>query len=100
MIPSLIFKEEARDDILHAAKWYRERQLGLDVRFLGAVEEATGRIVKQPTSGRMVYKSFRQTSLKKFSYVIVYEIFPGFLIIYSVFHTRQNPKKKLKRLKQ
>ena len=100
MSPSLIFKDEAREDIIKAAKWYREKQAGLDGRFLSSLEEASQRIVTQPAAGRIIYKSFRQTSLKKFPYVILYETFPGSIIVYAIFHTSRNPKKKLKRLKK
>jgi plasmid stabilization system protein ParE len=100
MIPLLIFKEEAKDDVLSAAEWDKEKQAGLDERFMAAIEETTERILKHPSAGRLIYKSFRQTSLKKFPYVIVYENLSESIIIYSVFHTSQNPGKKIKRLKK
>lgn len=99
MILSLILKEEARQDILGAVEWYDQRQSGIGGKFITAIEETLNRILKHPESGRKIYKSFRQTSLKKFPYVIVYEIDHASLIIYAVFHTSQNPKKKLRRLK-
>jgi plasmid stabilization system protein ParE len=100
MILSLALKEEARQDILDAAKWYGEKQSGIDEKFIAAVEEVLNRILKHPETGRKIYKTFRQTLLKKFPYVIVYEIDFTSNIIYAVFHTSQNPRKKLRRLKK
>jgi len=100
MIPLLIFKDEARDDVLKAAEWYGEKQTGLNEKFLTAIEEAIERILKHPTDGRIVYKSYREIPVKKFPYLIVYEIFLHSIVIYMIFHTRQNPKKKFKRLKK
>jgi len=39
---------------------------------------------------------FRELPLKKFPFVIIYEIFQNEVIIYSVFHTSRNPKKSRK----
>ena len=94
------FKEEARQEIIDAAAWYRNKRKDLDKKFLLAIEKAISRIINNPTSGRKIYKTFRQISLNKFPYVIVYEIFLNTVVIYQVFNTWQNPKKKIKRLKK
>lgn len=93
-------KEEARQDIIDAAGWYREKQPGLDKKFIAAIEEAMQRISLTPTAGRKLYRSFRETSLKKFPFVIVYEIIFDSIVIYQVFHISQNPRKKSSRLKK
>ena len=94
------FKEEARQDIIEAAAWYRDKRTDLDKRFLSAIDETISRIVNNPASGRKIYKIYREASVKKFPYVIVYEIIFDSIVIYQVFNTWQNPGKKLKRLKK
>ena len=94
------FKEEARKDIIETAAWYRDKRTDLDKIFLLAIEKAISRIKNNPAAGRKIYKAFREISLKKFPYVIIYEIIFNTIVIYQVFNTWQNPKKKIKRLKK
>lgn len=93
-------KEEARQDIADAMQWYASKVENLDKRFLKAVEETIFRIQQNPFSFKKVYKKFRQTSVRKFPYVILYEPENKNVVIYSVFNTWQHPKKKLWRIKR
>lgn len=92
-------KEEARQDIADAMYWYASKVENLDKRFLKAVEETLLKIQQNPFAFKKVYKKFRQTAVKKFPYVILYEPEQKNVVIYSVFNTWQHPKKKLRRLK-
>jgi hypothetical protein len=92
-------KEEAKQEIAEAIRWYASKVENLDKRFLKAVEEALFRIQRNPFVFKKVYKKFRQTAVKKFPYVILYEPESNNVVIYSVFNTWQHPKKKLRRLK-
>ena len=96
----LEIKEEARNDILNAAAWYREKQEGLDKKFITAVQRTLIKIVNNPESGNKIYKTYRQTIVKKFPYVVIYSIIFDSIVILQVFNTWQNPKKKLKGLKK
>ncbi len=96
----LEIKTEARKDIIDGARWYRNKQQGLDIKFLSAIEETISRILRNPHAGTNFYKPYRETRVKKFPYVIVYEIFSAAIVVYEVFHTSQNPKKKIKRIKK
>ncbi len=100
MIYSFEFKDESKNDIIEASAWYRKQQPGLEIRFLSAVEEAVQRIVNNPYAGQKIYKAYRQTAIKKFPYVLVYEIIDNSIINYILFHTSQHPKKKFRRLKK
>ncbi|MEO7561962.1 MAG: type II toxin-antitoxin system RelE/ParE family toxin [Ferruginibacter sp.] len=95
----LEIKEEAKKDILAATKWYAEKQDGLNKRFIEQLENVLQVIVSNPKTYKKVYKQFRQAALKKFPYVVLYEIELETIIIYSVFQARQNPRKKIRRLK-
>lgn len=92
-------KDEARQDIADAMSWYASKVENLDKRFLKAVEETLYRIQRNPFAFKSVYKKFRQSAVKRFPYVILYEPEQKNVVIYSVFNTWQHPKKKLSRLK-
>ena len=66
-------KEEAKQDIATAMKWYADKFENLNNRFLKAVEETLYRIQQNPFAFKKVYKKFQQTEVKKFPYVILYE---------------------------
>ena len=93
-------KEEARQDIADAMKWYAGKIEKLDIKFLKAVEETIARIQQNPFAFKRVYKKMRQTAVRKFPYVVVYEPEPETIIIYSVFNTWQHPKKRFIRIKK
>jgi plasmid stabilization system protein ParE len=92
-------KDEAKQDIADAMSWYASKVEDLDKRFLEAVEETLLRIRRNPFAFKKVYKKFRQSTVKRFPYVILYEPEQKNVVIYSVFNTWQHPKKKLSRLK-
>ena len=89
-------KEEARQDILAASSWYREQQSGLDKKFISVVEDTLKRIVKYPEAGAKIYKSFRQAIVKKFPYIIMYQVLSDSIVIFQVFNTWQYLAKKRK----
>jgi plasmid stabilization system protein ParE len=93
-------KYEAKKDIVKGAVWYRNKSAGLDEKFITRVEEAIERIMQNPDSGTKFYKNFRQSRVQKFPYIIIYETEISKIIIYQVFNTWQNPRKKLAQLKK
>jgi hypothetical protein len=74
MLFNIEVKDEAKQDIADAMSWYASKVENLD-------------------------KKFRQSAVKRFPYVIVYEPEQKNVVIYSVFNTWQHPKKKLSRIK-
>jgi ParE toxin of type II toxin-antitoxin system, parDE len=93
-------KEEAKQDIDDGMKWYASKVENLDKKFLLAVEQALFRVKQNPFAFKKVYKKFRQTVVKRFPYVILYEPEQNIVVVYSVFNTWQHPKKKLQRIKK
>ncbi len=92
-------KEEARKDIIETSDWYASKVPGLNFRFIEQLEIIVKTILANPKTYKRVYKNFRQAALKKFPYVVVYGHETETIIIYSVFHAKQHPKKKIRRLK-
>jgi plasmid stabilization system protein ParE len=94
----LQIKEEAKQDIITAASWYGEQQKGLDKKYIAAIGKTLDRIVMHPEAGKKIYKKFRQTNVRQFPYIVIYQVLSDSVIIFQVFNTWQNPKKK-RRLK-
>ena len=92
-------KEEAREDIIEPADWYAGKEPGLNFYFIEQLEAIIEIILGNPKTYKRIYKNFRQAALKKFPYVVVYEYEIETIVIYSVFHAKQHPKKKTRRLK-
>lgn len=84
----------ARMEIWEAFDWYELQRLGLGDEFLDELEIFYTRLLRNPTSYGYYDKSVRQGKIERFPYVVVFEIFDGSVVVYSVFMTRQNPGKK------
>lgn len=98
MAYALQIKEEAKKEIIEATHWYAQITKGLEIKFIYQLENVINTIRNNPKIYKRVYKHFRQAALKKFPYVVLYEYEASDIIIYSVFHAKQNPDKKIKRL--
>lgn len=96
----VIVKEETWKDIADAMDWYAPKAKNLDKNFLQEVENTISRIRLNPAGYKKVYKTFRQTSVWKFPYIIIFQLEAQSIIIYSVFNTWQHPGKKLLRVKK
>jgi mRNA-degrading endonuclease RelE of RelBE toxin-antitoxin system len=97
---NLEIKAEAKEEIVEAAHYYSQKVKGLEGRFIEQLEIIVNIILNNPKTYKRVYKHFRQAALKKFPYVVIYEYEEDTVYIFSVFHTSQNPGKKIKRLKK
>jgi hypothetical protein len=85
----------AEIEINEAVAFYESRRKGLGKRFLIYIKGCF-EIVKVDPELFAIKKQpcFRELTLKKFPFVIIYEVFNDEIIIYSVFHTFRNPSEK------
>jgi ParE toxin of type II toxin-antitoxin system, parDE len=95
-----LISEEAKQDIAAAMSYYGYKSKGLDLKFFVEFPKSVIRILEHSFSFRQIFKQFRQTSVRKFPYIIFYEIENDKVIIYAVFNTWQNPKKLTQRAKK
>jgi len=93
----LVIKPRAIKMAQVAYEWYDEQQAGLGDLFLDELESHYDRLEEFPLAYSKIKKNFRQAVLHKFPYVIVFEIIKKDVVIYSVFHTSRNPRKKFKK---
>ena len=93
---NLIIKEGAKNEILEAFDWYESKQIGLGKRFVNIIDEHFNKISLNPKKYPIEFDKMRKAVIKKFPFIIVFEIEKNDIIMYAVFHTKQNPD-KLKR---
>jgi len=97
MAYKLVLRPEVEGDIDHAYSWYEDQKEGLGEEFLSELVIYYKKLESTPTAFSKIKKNYRQAALKRFPYVIVFEIIKTEVIIYAVFHASRNPKNKLKR---
>jgi plasmid stabilization system protein ParE len=90
----LIIKEEANLEIIESYLYYESKSIGLGDKFLNQLELYFDRIQKNPKHYQIKTKSFREAYIKKFPFLIIYEIIKKQVVIYAVFHTHRNPETK------
>jgi plasmid stabilization system protein ParE len=93
----LVIKPRAIEMAIEAYEWYNEQQIGLGDLFLNELESYYDKLEELPLAYSKIKKNFRQAVLHKFPYVIVFEVIKKEVVIYSIFHTSRNPRKKFKR---
>ncbi len=91
-----IYSPVALIEYKDAVVWYKERSAKSAENFVGQVKEKIDKICHSPLRYPRTYKHFRETSLRKYPYFLVYFIDENkkMIIITSVFHQKRNPKKK------
>jgi plasmid stabilization system protein ParE len=91
-----IFSSRVQKEIAKSWDWYEERQPGLGDRFVKEVLAKIKLIEQHPERYPTRYKSYKETPISVFPFLIIYRLNTRKKIIriVSVFHTSLNPKKK------
>jgi len=93
MIYELIIQEEVSLEILEAYIYYENAQKGLGEKFMKQLNKYFLRI-QSHLKHLEIKKYYREAFIKKFPYLIVFDIIDNKIIILSVFNTHQNPTKR------
>jgi plasmid stabilization system protein ParE len=91
---SLLIKPRAILMTKDAYVWYETQKPGLGEEFLDELDGVYLKLETHPEYFGKVKKNFRQAALKRFPFVIVYEIIKREVVVFAVFHTSRNPKSK------
>ncbi|CAL65059.1 type II toxin-antitoxin system RelE/ParE family toxin [Christiangramia forsetii] len=92
---NLDFIDEVNEDVANAYKFYESKRTGLGEEFLKHLETYFDRIQSEPFHFPEKRKPYREAFIKRFPYIIVYEIVEKSIIIYAIFNTWQDPDKNL-----
>jgi len=71
---TLQVKEHAAEQLTDAFLWYEKQKENLGFEFLDEWESVTAYLSEYAEGCTKKYKEFRQAMLKRFPYVVVYEI--------------------------
>jgi len=93
---SLIQKPRAILMTKDAYDWYELQKNGLGEEFLLELDGIYHKLQTQPEYYGKIKKNFRQAALKRFPFVIVFEIIKKEVVVFAVFHTSRNPKYKFR----
>ena len=93
MAHNLIVTEIAELHALEAAIYYEEQQKGLSERFLSELEDAYKKIAEHPQyySYISLQNVYRDISLDKFPFVVIYQVYNNDVIVVDVFNTNRKP---------
>lgn len=94
MIYDLIIKEEANNEIIESFLYYESKSEGLGGKFEIHLGIYFDRISKYPYHYQIKRNPYREAFIKKFPFIIIYEIIENKVVVYSVFNTKRSPLKK------
>jgi len=88
--PRVVFRPQARDELLEAQHWYEERLPGLGLEFARTVDAAIAAIERFPEAFAQIHADFRQCVLRRFPYSIVYRPSTAEIVVVAVHHQRRH----------
>lgn len=92
----LVVKELAAENLISAFLWYEKQRFSLGNEFLEEWEVLAEYLSLHAESCEIKYKEFRMAHLKRFPYVVIYEIEGEMVIVYNVINTKRHPSMRYK----
>jgi plasmid stabilization system protein ParE len=94
-----VYDPVALNEYKDAISWYIERSELAAEGFVKEVKDQIAVICNDPFRFRNTYKNYREISLKRYPYYIVYLVDEAKknIIVSSVYHHKRNPQKKYKK---
>jgi len=93
----LIILEPAVSELENACIYYNNKVYGLGFEFEDEVFNLLEIIKVKPLIFPIKFAHIHEAVVKRFPFVINYEIFEKQIIVSAIFHVKQNPNKKIKR---
>jgi len=93
----LIILEDAVSELEYACLFYNNKVVGLGLEFEEEVFTLLEFIKQNPLLFPIKFAHIHEAVLKRFPFVINYEISGKQIIVSAIFHVKQNPAKKIKR---
>lgn len=89
----IVLQSEAVDDVQAVFDWYEIQRSGLGYEFIGEIEDGLERLSRHPQHYSATSQKYRKLRIKRFPYLIVFEIEGLKVIINSVRRISQEPKR-------
>jgi plasmid stabilization system protein ParE len=93
---NLFYVPQAAAELREAAEWFESKEHGLGQRFVAEVEATIELILAHPLQfaryeGKRIKRIIRRALVKRFTYVILYEVADDGIRIVSVSHGSRQP---------
>lgn len=89
---ALVVNRIAAVELADSKSFYNKRQNGLGKKFEEAVLVAFEGILNKPFTYPTIKNKTRKVVLKRFPFVVLYELENDVIVILHVFHTSRNPR--------
>jgi toxin ParE1/3/4 len=86
MIPKIVFRRRAKNELEDAIEWYDEQRQGLGDEFLRCVEEAISKASQSPLSYAVAFQDVRRIAVRRFPYSVDYRPEEERLVVLAVHH--------------
>ena len=93
MSREFIVRPQAEAELDEAAAWYAERSRGLGAEFVRVVDAAFAAIKRNPLQFPVVHRQVRRAVIRRFPYAVLFTESDEELVVFSVFHSRRDPKR-------
>lgn len=87
----LNYHPEASAELIEAARFYEEREAGLGLRFLDAVDASLIMLQRLPLLGRADESGRRRWFVRRFPYLVIYRLEGAFFHVLAIAHTSRKP---------
>jgi toxin ParE1/3/4 len=88
----IVLRPEAQADLLAARDWYNRHRADLGQEFAEAVEQLLARIEILPELYPAVLRNVRRGKLRKFPYVVYYQVLASRVEVIAILHGSRNPQ--------
>jgi|ERR1035437_2288108 plasmid stabilization system protein ParE len=92
----LIVQEDVSEDLYEAALYYETQQKDLGRKFIADWENTTELLIRNPLGFQKTQKTYRHIALKKFPYLIIYEVHKDEIFVSRFINARREPIKRYK----
>lgn len=87
----LVIHPDVGTEIEEAAVWYEARRVGLGIEFVEAVDRALFDIAEAPGRSPIWSAPWRRAVLRRFPFVVFYEVDDARVVVMAVAHARRRP---------
>lgn len=89
----LVFRPQARTELLEVRRWYEAQRPGLGAEFGQEADRALSLLVQTPGAFQRVHRDIRRTRLHRFPYAIYFRVFDEEVVVLAVMHGRRHPRR-------
>jgi plasmid stabilization system protein ParE len=88
----LVVQSEAIIEMQESFEWYETRRSGLGYEFIEEIEDGFEKLSQSPQHYSAVDQVYRKLRIRRFPYLIVFEIEDGKVVVIAVRRVSQEPR--------